>query len=561
MRAVIEFDVEMQTRDGVTLRADVFRPDTDEPVPAILLRTPYNKAARYAGMDVVTPEDALRRGFAFVVQDVRGRWASEGEYVPISKVEGPDGYDCVTWLASQPWCSGSVGMLGMSYESIAQLMAAETAPPALKAIIPEYCGDARRGALMLDSIMVGWAAGQAADALVKMIARGEAQLEDLAVVQESIRDPRSAAEHLPLYDMPLMKVGGLFTYEQMLDILRSAAGTQFDRIQVPALFVTGWYDMATDDATAFFSHMRSGAGSAVARDHTALVIGPWEHGRPIDSLGEAYFGMTALAQGMLLPDLYLRFFAYHLRGDDVALPPAVTYFVTGANRWKEAPSWPPPEVEPLTLYLASVNGARSSAGDGTLGRAPGPDRSDSFVYDPAHPVPSHGGSYLRIGGSRAGPFDQGRIEARDDVLVYTTAPLDTALTVVGDPWLELHASSSAVDTDFVVKLCDVHPDGNSRNITDGFVRARWRDGYENPSWLVPGRVYPFSVGVGPIAHEFAAGHRIRLDVTSSAFPAFERNMNTGHPEGSDREGVVATQVVWHGPERPSSLHLSVLSGQ
>jgi uncharacterized protein len=557
-RAIIDFDVEMKTRDGVTLRADVFRPDTDQPVPAILLRTPYNKAVRYAGMDVITPEDAVRRGFAFVVQDVRGRWASEGEYVPISKIEGPDGYDCVEWIASEPWCSGSVGMLGMSYESIAQLMAAEEQPPGLKAIIPEYTGDSSRGAFMLDSIMVGWAAGQAMDALQKKVATGEAQLEDLAVVLDAIGDPARAARHLPLSDMPLMRLDGLSGYKEMLEVLRSAAGIRFDRYEVPALFITGWFDMATEDAVAFFSSVRSDACTDGARDGTCLVVGPWEHGRPTDSLGETFFGLRAMAQGMLLPDLIFRFLGHYLRGDEVLLPPTVTYFLTGANQWGDAPSWPPPGTEIVDLYLDATEGGNSSSGDGSLVAAPGPDGVDEFDYDPSNPVPSYGGRYLRIGGSRAGPFDQHRIERRQDVLVYSTAPLVSPLTAIGDVCLELHASSSSVDTDFVVKVCDVDEEGTSRNVTDAFFRARWRNGYEAPSWLTPGETYRFSITVGPIGHEFKSGHQLRLQITSSCFPAYERNMNTGHDEGSDAEGVIAHQRIGHGPAQPSRLRLPVL---
>jgi putative CocE/NonD family hydrolase len=315
--------------------------------------------------------------------------------------------------------------------------------------------------------------------------------------------------------------------------------------------------MATIDAVNFFNAIRSQAQSESAREHTCLVVGPWEHGRPEESLGETFFGLTAMAQEWDSPICTSGSSGITYRGDPVPHPPAATYFLTGANVWNQATSWPPQGVEWMQLHLDSDAGAGGGAGSGALVLDPGADGMNGFIYDPHDPVPSYGGSYLRIGGSLAGPFDQRRIESRSDVLVYTTESLAEPLTVVGDAVVELHASSTAVDTDFVVKICDVDEEGVSRNISDGCFRARWREGFESPSWLERDRIYQFRIEAGPIGHVFLPGHCVRMQLTSSAFPGFERNMNTGHPEGEDAVGVAATQRIFHGPTNPSRLCLQI----
>jgi len=557
MSVRIDFDVEMRTRDNVTLRSDIYLPISDAPVPAIVLRTPYNKSIRRVKLGGFDPVTAAANGYAFVIQDVRGRWASDGEYVPISRIEGPDGYDCIEWVAAQPWCDGNVGMVGVSYESLAQFMAAEEQPPHLRAIVPEYSGDSRSSFMRLDSIMVGWAAHQAADWLKKKIAVGEAAPEDMKVVAEAMRDPQATARHLPLDDMPLMKVGALFSYEQMIDLLRKAAGVRWDRIRVPALMVGGWYDIDPVGVGRFFSALRSHGATPASRTDTAIVWGPWEHGIPFPNLGERFFGLMASADVKQLSALYSAFFDRHLRGASTVVPTA-TYFVMGVNEWREADSWPPANVQWRSYYLGSSGKANSLEGDGRLTptRPPRPE-ADRYDYDPASPVPSFGGRYYRLGGSLAGPYDQRRVEIRPDVLVYTSDAVEAPLEMIGDCKLRLYAVTSAVDTDFVAKVCDVDKTGLSHNITDGMLRAKWRRGFDEPELLEPGRIYEFAIELGPIAHVFLPGHRIRVQITSSAFPCFDRNMNTGHREGSDTAGIIAHQEIWHGGDCPSRLDLQV----
>jgi uncharacterized protein len=554
----VELDQEMKTRDGVTLRADVYRPDTPDPVPAIVLRTPYNKALRHGRTDGLHPVTAAANGFAFVVQDVRGRWASEGEYTPITLHEGIDGYDCIEWVGSQPWCSGRVGMIGGSYESLVQFMAAEQQPPSLGAICPQFSGDSRRGALMLDSILISWAAGQAVDWITKQAAAGEATDADMKVIAETLQDPQAFARWLPLADMPLMQVGSLFTYEQMLGMLRGVGGIRVERIEIPVLMVGGWYDIDPQGSDVIFRRLLAEGGSQ-CREHSAVVWGPWEHCIVFEHIGERSFGVNGSGQAFGLPQLQLSFFDAHLRGG-TSPPPRATWFVSGINRWKSATSWPPPDTTNGTWYLGSTAGANSRTGDGQLSTSqPDKDGEDIFHYDPFDPVPSFGGRFFRVGGSLPGPFDQSRVETRDDVLVYTSPPLDAPLEVAGDAKVTLHFVTDVEDTDIVVKLCDVDPSGLSHNISDNIVRMRWRAGTDEPSFLVPGESYTLTIDLTPVGHVFLAGHCLRLQVTSSNFPAYDRNMNTGQPEGTDSERVVATQRILFGAGTPSRLELEVLS--
>ena len=545
----VECDLEMKTRDGVILRADVYRPDTDEPVPTIVLRTPYNKALRHGRFDGLHPVTAASSGYAFVVQDVRGRWASEGEYTPISLGEGPDGYDCVEWVAAKSWSSGAVGMIGGSYESLVQFMAAEEQPPSLRAICPQFSGDSRRGALMLDSILIGWSAGQAMDWIAKQTAKGTATDADMKIVVETLADPQAFAQWLPLCDMPLMRVGSLFSYEEMLGVLRGVAGIRFDRIDVPVLMIGGWYDIDPLGCDQILRRLLV-EGGPKCRDHSAVVWGPWEHCIVYEHIGEGFFGPGASGAAFGLPQLQLRFFDAHLKGAPETVPRA-TWLATGTNVWKTAQSWPPPNTVQKVFHLDATT-------DSLAEDAPLSDGEAIYHYDPSDPVPSFGGRFFRVGGSLPGPFDQRRIETRPDVLVYTSSPLIEPLELAGDASVTLCLETDVVDTDFVVKLCDVDPSGLSHNISDNIVRMRWRDGTDEPHFTTPGEPFELTIELSPIGHVFSEGHQIRLQVTSSNFPAYDRNMNTGHPEGTDAHGLIATQRLRTGPTSPSRLELQVL---
>jgi len=554
----IDFDVEIPMRDGTLLRCDIYRPAGDAPVPALLTRTPYDKRLVEMHSMGVNLRMALARGYAVIAQDVRGRFASDGVFqmVPTQAVEGPDGYDTIEWIARQPWCSGAVGMFGLSYLSLAQLMAAIERPPGLRAIVPEKTGNPARAAVLLDSAMIVWAAQQAGDWLKKAIERGERRLEDAAIIETVLRDPQAAARHLPLNEMPLMKIGALPGFQEMIDLFHSQGNLNIAAIRCPALIIGGWYDIAPTDTAHIYSTLQRRAGV-----ETGFVFGPWDHLNNMSGLGETYFGPFSGSEAAQMPSLVLDFFDRHLKGETERPAPGARYFVMGANEWRTGPSWPP-ESQLRALHLHSDGAANGVSGDGRLQAASQPPgmKPDRYLYDPLDPVPSIGGRYFEGGGSRPGPFDQRRVEMRKDVLVYTSGSLERDIDIAGSISLRLFVRCSTPDTDFVAKLCDVSPEGVSLNIVDEFFRCRWRDGYDKTALLEPGRTYEFEIDLGPVAHRFRPGHRLRLQVTSSAFPQFDRNMNTGHAIGVDTTGETATVTVLHDAAHPSRLMLPVVAG-
>jgi len=559
----IDFDVETPMRDGVILRSDIYRPVTDKPVPALLTRGPYDKRMMHGshmGLDI---RAATGRGYAVVAQDVRGRFASGGDFLftPTQAIEGPDGYDTIEWIAAQPWCSGAVGMYGASYVSLTQWMAACEHPPSLRAIIPEKTGHPPRGAVMVDSILVGLAAGQAMDWLVKAMERQEGGAREEEIIRLALTDPQRAAQHLPLSDMPLLKIGGLPSLPEMVRLLHSQASPDIGSIRIPVLIVSGWFDMATTETAEIYQTLLERPAVDGATPEVNILFGPWDHGGAGMGLGEAFFGPFASARLAMVPTMYLDFYDRHLKGDASKPAPGARYFVMGANEWRASPTWPPAN-RPQPLYLHSDGAANSCAGDGRLSsQRPVTDTpADRYRYDPLDPAPSFGGRYLEIGGSRPGPHDQRRLEQRADVLVYTGEALEEPLEIAGSVKLRAFVACSTPDTDLVMKLCDVRPDGVSHNVLDEFFRCRWRDGYDKTLLFEPGKIEGFEIDMGPVAHRFLPGHRIRLQLTSSAFPHFDRNMNTGNPMGSDATGLIAEIDVYHDAGRPSCLILPVTTG-
>ncbi len=549
-----DYDVETPMRDGTILRCDIFRPTGDTPVPVILQRTPYDKRINHSphmGLDVRT---ATTAGYAVVVQDARGRFASEGQFLltPTQAVEGPDGYDTIEWLAAQPWCNGAVGMIGSSYCSITQLMAAIEQPPHLKYIVPEKTGSPARGAVLLDSIMIAWTAGQAMDWLQKAMLRQEAGEREVNIIRATLQDPQAAARHLPLDDMPLRSIGSLPSFQKMVDLFTQEDAYDLEKIKVPSLVVSGWYDMGRP--------RRPSASTARCTRPVTRPISSSDHGTTTAARRSSASSTSAPSPTRAsseTPKLYLDFYDRHLKGDTTKPAPGAKYFVMGSNEWKVALSWPPAHT-PTPMFLSSGGNANSIEGDGTLAAAAS-GNPDTYRYDPLDPVPSIGGRYFEAGGSRPGPFDQRRVEQRKDVLVYTGEVLDEPLEIAGPVKLRLFMTCSTRDTDLVLKLCDVRPDGVSYNIIDEFLRLRWRDGVQKTTLLEPGKLYDFDLDIGPVAHRFRTGHRLRLQITSSAFPHFDRNMNTGNPVGSDARGLVADITILHDAQHPSALILPVTS--
>jgi putative CocE/NonD family hydrolase len=563
----VDLNVPAPMRDGVVLRSNVYRPAGEGRWPVLLTRLPYGKDLPL-GTAILEPVQAARRGYVVIVQDTRGRFSSAGDWYPLRN-EAQDGYDTVQWAASLPYSDGQVGMYGASYFGFTQWSAALTAPPALKAIVPfitwsdPYNGHSFRGGAMELGIHAHWQLQMGFDVLLRRHAR------DLPALARAFQGLAKELDDLApegYASLPLTEFGPLrrqdvapafFDYfrapedRSVLDFARIRGSHQ--QVSVPSFSAGGWYDIFLQDTIDNYQAMRE-----LGRP-SKLLIGPWSHGTQRNPVGQLNFGFGSQA-GLIdlridFQSFQLRWFDRWLKGNDngIMSEPPIQIFVMGANTWRQLEEWPPPGAAPTPLYLRE--GGLLSAG------APGDERPEGFEYDPAHPVPTHGGALLMSPEYPSGPYDQRQIEERPDVLVFTSQPLERDTEVTGPITVELWAASSAPDTDFVARLCDVHPDGRSFNLTDGIIRARYRDrssGAE-PSLIEPGRPYCYEIDLWSTSNVFKAGHRIRLQVTSSNFPRWDRNPNTGHPLGADAELAVARQTVFHDRERPSQVVLPILS--
>ena len=576
----IDKNVPVEMRDGVVTRANVYRPDDNGKHPAILIRTPYNKELASA-IEFLNPVDAAFAGYAVVVQDVRGRFASDGYYRERDRVvvEGPDGYDSVENIANQPWCDGNVGMGGASYGAGLAWSAAVENPPHLKAIAP-WIG----GAGIIDQILLSgttllwlrayWVPMMAFDIADKLEKQGKDMSEMRQVLMHALRNPEVIFNFLPLKDVPRH-----FKFEDVPEIrepwqdmvlnpLRAAyeAGTGIlphDRVMVPCLHVSGWYDLFTWGTFKNSESMREKGGSELAREGQHIIMGPWAHESQLPGiLGAVNFGGEASGLGALVSQQHIAFFNKYLLGMDVEVP-ATRYFVMGLNRWRNADTWPLSETRWQRFFLHSKGHANTAGGDGLLS----PDESgseavDTYTYDPLNPVPVVGGRVPpQLPGAVAGPMDQCHIEARNDVLCYTTPELKEDVEVTGPLELHLLAATSTRDTDFTAKLVDVYPDGRSYNVVEGIIRARYRKSVFEPELVNPGEVNEYTVNMGQVSQLFRKGHRMRIDISSSNFPAADRNMNTGNAIGEDAEGIPATQTIYHQQGYTSYIDLPVITGK
>ncbi len=550
-------------RDGTVLAADVYRPSGRGRHPVLVMRNPYNRRVAQSYL-YAHPSWYAAQGYAVVVQDTRGRWGSGGTLDPVVN-EALDGADTVDWAAGQPWSSGRVGMYGFSYPGMAQLLAAAEQPAGLRAIAPALAPSELRegwiyqgGAFAL-GFALGWAIELGADQARRLGPRLEAELLAAAA------DPRRYLEFRPLRELPLFTDSRICRFyfdwiDRECDPAYWAArqvADRYHRIQVPGLHIGGWYDVFVDGTLRNWAGLR-GQVEAPQR----LVVGPWHHVPSLVGTGPISFGADS---GIDFDAEQLSWFDLWLRDHDHGLLdlPAVRAFLTGANRWVQLPDWPPPTTA-VPFFLHSRGRANAAGGDGSLSRSePGPEPPDVFAYDPAQPVPSAGGhSCCWPDVAPMGPADQAAVEALRGVLVYTSPPLAEDLVVAGPVAAELHAVTDAVDTDWVVKLCDVDRHGRSVNLQEGIVRARFRRSRDQPVPVAPGEAEAYRVDVGSVFHVFQRGHRIRVQVTSSGFPAWEPNPNTGRALGVDTvsDRVVATQAVLHAPGAASRIRLPVLEG-
>lgn len=601
--AIIERKIMVPMRDGKRMQADVYRPkDESKKYPIIFVRTPYN--FNYWDVDLGAPRDMksviddIKHGYAAVEMNERGRYFSEGDY----DILGPpltDADDELDWMSSQPWSNGKVGLIGCSSTAEWQLAVAARGNKALATFIPAGFGAGvgrvapyyeqgnwfRGGAVqMLFATWLYDAGFQVRDGRPTFPAgMTQEQLVAAARVWDLDAHPArvdwtKALEHLPEQDI-LQALGaprGIYNYPTVSGqpgmITRTPNDASWykgglwndsERINIPGLWMMTWYDVSVGPNLAAYNHVRATADAAVADEQYAIIapVGHCAYKRAAEHtvVGERDMGDARLDYDAIT----YAWFDHFLKGeDDGALKkmPKVRYYTMGLNKWQSSDTWPPREAKPVTLYLASKGGANSLSGDGALGAAaPGGDAPDKFTYDPMNPVPTHGGGFCCMGDVRPGAVDQRGIEARADVLVYSTGPLEKPMQISGPVDVTLYVSSDARDTDFTVKLVDVFPDGTAYNIDDNIQRARYRDGYDKPpAWMENGKVYKVSFQPMQTSIYLPAGHQFRVDISSSNFPRYDRNLNTGGNNYDEDKPQVAHNAVHHSTQYPSSVTLSVM---
>ena len=560
---VIERNVAMKTRDGVTLKADIYRPAGDGPFPVLLQRTPYNKDT--------TATLALRaasRGYLFVAQDVRGRYASEGEWYTF-KHEINDGYDAVEWAARLPHSNGKVGMVSGSYVGATQMLAAISRPPHLAGICPVVTASnyhenwAYQGGALEQWFDESWTSSLAQDTFSRVI-----QQNANAVTGSTI---------LPLKNFPVFNIKAVPDGAQLTHTLAPyfqdwldhptydsywkqwSIEDNYQKIDVPALTITAWYDIFQGGSLRNYLGLKARGGTEAARNGQRLIVAIGGHSGWGRKIGDVDFGSNA-AFDENDPTLDWYDYLFFGKQNEFAGNKPVRIFVMGENKWRDEEAWPLERAKNTHYFLHSGGKANSSSGDGALSVEAAPAKAaDTFTYDPANPVPTVGGP-LCCDNARmpGGPFDQKAVEERADVLIYSTLALDRDTEVTGPVTLDLYASSSAVDTDFTAKLVDVWPNGYAQNLTEGILRARYRESTSEAKPIVPSQIYEYKIDLWSTSNVFLKGHRIRLEVSSSNFPRFDRNLNTGQPASTDSTFVKAANTVYHDAAHPSALLLPVV---
>lgn len=537
---MIRFNVRIPMRDGVTLSADLTFPD-ELPAPAVVLRTPYGKSGELPSKRA---KMLAKGGYVAVFVDVRGRGDSDGVFQPYRN-DGPDGADVIAWSAAQDWCTGAVATYGGSYSGRIQFLTALEQPPALKAMIATVSPsdpfvESPTGVPGL--MHVNWY-----------------RLVDARMLQ--FRDDVNWTEvyrHRPILTMD--EAAGFVSPSWREECRHPTLDAWWEpvryqhrihEIDVPTMHISGWYDDEEIGTPLNFAAM-----VAAGRSGQRLLMGPWGHAvNTTRTLGDIDFGPSALID---LDAAVLAFLDEHVRGNAPGQPAApVRIFVMGVNEWRDAPSWPPPAAKTLELYLSSGGRANSSYGDGRLSlAAPAADEApDRWEHDPDRPVPFiTNESSAQVGG----PDDYRGVETRGDVLVYTTEPLESDLELIGPVRLIAHVATDARDTDITAKLLDVHPGGFAQRLCDGMVRLRYRDGFDAQAPVTPDEVYQVEVVMWDTCIRLTPGHRIRLEVASSAFPKYDVNLGTGGDMVTETDGVVARNTIWHDATRPSRLRLTVV---
>jgi uncharacterized protein len=548
-------------RDGVKLYGDLYRPARDGKFPVLIVRTPY-------GVQRDGVHEALikfaQRGYAVYVQDVRGRFESEGKWDPFRN-EANDGYDTIEWAAKQPWSNGKVGTEGGSYLGHVQWRAATQSPPSLVTMFPQvastniYKNWLTQGGAFRLSFNYGWG-------VVRMPNR-------IMLPQywhtEKYAPPELSYEHilkhLPLSDIDHQNAGQ--SVPHFRDWLKHQSYDQywksisdeehFDKVKVPVHTSGGWFDIFLNGTINGFVGVKHNGGTEKARRESKMIIGAWGHGAS-RKFGDVDFGPTANREFF---DRQIRWYDHYLKGEDNGIDrePPIEIFYMGVNKWQHAQDWPLPGTKFTPYYLASGGKANGASGNGVLSDGkPSNAGSDKYAYDPNNAVPTLGGNNCCGTPTLAGPKDQRPIESRSDVLVYTSPALTKPLAIAGPVHMKLFAATDGRDTDWMIKLVDVYPDGFAMNIAEGMLRARFRNGVDKMELLQPNQVYEYDVDMAGTANVFQPGHRIRIDITSSNFPQFDRNPNTGEDLGASSRVRTAAQTVHHGGAQASHILLPVV---
>jgi uncharacterized protein len=561
-----EHGIVAKMRDGTILRADVYRPHAEGTFPVLLERTPYDKSGS-AGFGV----KAAARGYVVIVQDVRGRYTSDGEWYPF-KNESNDGYDTVEWVATLPYSNGKIGMFGGSYVGATQMLTAIAHPPHLGGICPVvtasnyHDGWTYQGGAFEQWFNESWTSGLAQDTLNRSVHKG-------TNAQNGIW--KLPLTTYPLFDLPQASSDAELTRSlapYFQDWLahpsyddywkRWSIEEHFADINVPMLTIAAWYDIFLGGSLRNYVGVKQHGGSDAARQGQRLLVTIGGHAGSGRNIGDVDFGPAADFEE---EDAILSWYDHLFKGVSTEFGAAkpVRIFVMGANQWRDEEDWPLSRARETKYFLHSSGKANSLTGDGTLSNAaPRSESPDHYTYDPANPVPTIGGPLCCDSQHlKPGPRDQRPVEGRDDVLLYSTPVLAQDTEVTGPIKLEFFASSSAVDTDYTAKLVDVAPDGFAQNLTEGILRTRYRNSQEQPTLMNPGQTYKLTIDLWSTSNVFRKGHRLRLEVSSSNFPRFDRNLNTGEDNATGRKPVAASNTIYHDAEHPSVLILPIVRAQ
>ncbi len=591
--AIVDQKVMMPMRDGVRLATDIYRPKGEGEYPIVFSRTPYNFNTWGDGeMNTRTMQSAIdwvKKGYAFVVQNERGRYFSEGDW-DILGVPLTDGYDAFEWMAKQDWSNGKVGTLGCSSTAEWQMAVASLDHPALTALVPQGYGAGvgkvgdfweqgnwyRGGAGQM--LFTNWLYSVQHDPMAPKLPEGISQ-KDLLRLQRFYDmspeypkiDSKAALSHLPIQDIIKNQNGPMGIYEEMItrkpnDPKWFDSGLYNDEMpfDTPSFWFVSWFDVSAGPNIAMFNHARENAVSQLARENQYLVIAPVLHCSYTRATENTMVGDLNVGDARLNYDeIITAWFDLWLKGEKsetMEEMPRVQYYTMGANKWQTSDVWPPAEAVMTTMYLDSEGNANTLNGDGKLTpKKPKKDKPDTFKYDPMNPVTSYGGNVCCTGNALVGgSFDQSEMEKRDDILVYTTDVLEEGIEVSGFIESYIYLSSDAKDTDVTIKLIDVHPDGKAFNLDETIQRVRYREGYDKEVWMEDGEVYEVKMTPMSTSNYFDKGHRIRIEVSSSNFPRFDRNMNTGGNTYDETEGVIATNSIHHGAKSLSRIVLPIV---